>query len=99
MTAETLVERILRHADRDLPWYGRQKRGRHNRAFHDMIRAAQERHHGAPTPAATELAEDWAAENEKEAWLDDPDHWIWDAAALALDWVAATADGKATQCR
>ena len=33
----------------------------------------------------TQLAEDAAHAFDHDEWLDDPDHWIWDAAANALN--------------
>lgn len=38
-----------------------------------------------PDPTATELAESAAEAFGRAEWLDDPDHWVWDAAVIALE--------------
>ena len=38
-----------------------------------------------PDHTATELAEKAAKANGHDEWLDDSDHWVWDAACIAME--------------
>lgn len=78
-----------RAADRDLP------KGRRNPAYTWMIRELrvdpESFRDSAGEVQATWLAEAYvdAGTDDRHAWLDDPDHWVWGAAVLACDFVAA----------
>ncbi len=54
--------------------------GTQNDAYRWMLRQLES---GAHT--ATWLVEDYCYMRNKRDWLDDPDHWVWDAAVLALE--------------
>lgn len=59
--------------------------GRKNEILRWMLKQIDFRHQDDGEWGATELAEAAAEEFDKYEWLEDSEHWIWDASCIALD--------------